>query len=545
MITDRFLTGLGVDPAQWRTLVRASWRILWRSTPGMAIQANKAKFSGLIFGLLLYGVVGIFLAVISAVAPSPGSAAFLCLSFIIVYLGNLVLLEFGSSIVSPDDVLILGTRPVSSRTYFFSRLTIVAIFVSIYAVMLGGPATLVFLFRFGPVSAVVWVLTMLAESYATGMGMIVVYTKALQYFPASRIRSILGYVQMGLSFSIYGGFAILQKQMQALSMGLDNRPPWTSLLPSSWFAGIIDLATGSATARSIPEALAAGVLLIVLWKLLAGKIALEYMDSASAAAVTVNPLPKQQPASSPLRFRFLRRPEDRAIALLIARQFRYDSKFKMGVLAIIPLTLLYMYQGISGSGTLSDPFVQSVQSAHDIGSSSLLYLGIVLFPVVLSQEISWSESYQASWIFFATPVNRGALVLAVRRILTGFFIIPYLALIAMAFLYFFGNPLHVLMHVLVLFLATNLLFLLYFLLSPRIPFSKQRGVNDRISLVTSMLIISPLLMIATMTVFVKLLYPSTVLYLAGVGSLILLSLGLELLLGRRARVATDRLEFSA
>jgi hypothetical protein len=317
------------------------------------------------------------------------------------------------------------------------------------------------------------------------------------------------------------------------------------LLPSSWFAGIIDLATGSATARSLPEALAAGVLLIVLWKLLAGKIALEYMDSASAAAVTVNPLPKQQPASSPLRFRFLRRPEDRAIALLIARQFRYDSKFKMGVLAIIPLTLLYMYQGISGSGTLSDPFVQSVQSARDMGSSSLLYLGIVLFPVVLSQEISWSESYQASWIFFATPVNRGALVLAVRRILTGFFIIPYLALIAMAFLYFFGNPLHVLMHVLVLFLATNLLFLLYFLLSPRIPFSKQRGVNDRISLVTSMLIISPLLMIATMTVFVKLLYPSTVLYLAGVGSLILLSLGLELLLGRRARVATDRLEFSA
>ena len=51
----------------------------------------------------------------------------------------------------------------------------------------------------------------------------------------------------------------------------------------------------------------------------------------------------RSPDSKPNRsgVHFFRRPEDRAVAMLIARQFRYDVKFKMAVLSILPLTVFY------------------------------------------------------------------------------------------------------------------------------------------------------------------------------------------------------------
>ena len=42
--------------------------------------------------------------------------------------------------------------------------------------------------------------------------------------------------------------------------------------------------------------------------------------------------------------------EARAVALLIRSQFKNDMKFRMGVLAILPLTVIYLFMGISERG---------------------------------------------------------------------------------------------------------------------------------------------------------------------------------------------------
>jgi hypothetical protein len=238
----------------------------------------------------------------------------------------------------------------------------------------------------------------------------------------------------------------------------------------------------------------------------------------------------------------LRRPEDRAIAALIGRQFRYDVKFKMAVLAILPLTALYVYQGLQSGGRIYDPFVSPLDLAQ-MGNASLVYIALIMFPAILKDEIGKSDSFQAAWVFFASPADRTALVLSVRRVLTFYFLVPYLMLLGCIFSFGFSSFLHVLMHLLVLFLASQIPLQFMFLIAPQLPFSMPRGVGDRISLMTFVMVLGPIIMLVLLFLFSRYVYGSATSYIAGTAFLAALVYLLERLLGIRVARKVGRLEF--
>lgn len=535
------LTSLGIDERQWRALVRTSWRNLWRTKSSMGVHAGWRKYRGVAAGLVMYAVAGVLLAVVSATAPSAGTAAFVLLCFLLVYLSSLVLLEFGSSIVSPDDILILAPRPVSSRTYFAARLAIILVFVSIYGVALGGPATVTFLMRFGPVAAIAWIIAFLAEGTFAALAMVLIYTLALRYAPASRIRTVVGFVQMILSLAIYGGFTILSKQMPVLFAIAENRPSWFVVLPPSWYASIVSLAAGEGLVPHIVWAAAAVLAIAALGLFVNGKIALDYVESAAGVAVAPTGKARRTHGRVPRLIRVLRQPEARAIALLIFRQFRHDTKFKMAVLSIIPLTVLYVILGLQQGETITDPFL--TDAGKEFSGPLLLYFAAIIFPTILKEEISRSDAYQSSWVFFASPLRRGELVVAMRRVITSLFLTPYMIFLGLIFLYFFRNIGHTLMHVAVLFLVCDLLLNLNFLVRPRLPFSTPRTTGSRTSSVIGAMIIGPILLFTVMAIFTNFLYRSYPLYFIGILVLGSASLLLRWALKSRAARVTEALEF--
>jgi len=107
----------------------------------------------------------------------------------------------------------------------------------------------------------------------------------------------------------------------------------------------------------------------------------------------------------------------------------------------------------------------------------MIYLAATLLPPTLRQSLIHSDAYTASWIYFATPADRGRLVLATKDFIFACFVLPYLALVGVLLLYFFRNPLHVLLELLLLALLTHFLLQLTTLFSPSLPFSQpvQKG----------------------------------------------------------------------
>jgi hypothetical protein len=544
MIPDRLLTLLGVDPVQWRALLRASYLLL-RRNPGSVKglrTGSTSRVTGIVVMLFFYLILGIMFAFVPWGNSDPSIAASLVLIPTSIFIASLILLEFGATIISPEDFAVLSVQPVSSRTYFAARVSVIIMLTLLFAAVLNLPSAVSFSIRRGPLEGLVWLIAASANALATGMGMILLYAAALRMIPYRRLMTLLAYMQMSLSFLIYGGFGLLSSRIGGFMSGMTMALPWWwYFLPPVWFASFTALAAGIWTPLSVCLALSGMILLAVLLPAGASKISLSYAESVSRAAAFESM--QRRPVRLGWMVSFLKRSEDRAIATLIARQFRYDIRFKMTVLGIIPLTALYVYQGLQGGGRFYDPFQQGLD-IRGIAGSSLLYVAIILFPGILKDEIGKSENFQAAWVFFTTPADRATLVLAVKRVLTVYFLIPYLFLLGFVFYYFFRNLLHVLMHELVILLASQLLLQIAFFISPRLPFSAPRGLGERVGLTTFIMVVGPLLLLAMLAFFSRFFYTNAVSYLLGTSALGILVAIVERLLRLRVSRKVGGLEFA-
>lgn len=457
------------------------------------------------------------------------------------FIASIILLEFGATIISPEDYTVLSVQPLSSRTYFAARISVIMMLTLLFAGVLNLPSAVSFTLRRGPLEGMVWVVSASANALATGLAMVLLYAGALRVIPYRRLMTLMAYLQMSISFLIYGGFGLLSSRISGFMAGMTlSNPWWWYVLPPVWFASLTALAAGVWTPANIILTFCGVLLLGALLPAAASKISLSYAESISRAAVP------DSVQRSPLRLgrivSLLKRSEDRAIATLIARQFRYDIKFKMTVLGIIPLTALYVYQGVHGGGRFYDPFRQGLDMRGMVGSS-VLYIAIILFPGILKDEIGRSDNFQAAWVFFATPADRSTLVLAVKRVLTVYFLIPYLLLLGFVFYYFFRNVVHVLMHEVVILLASQLLLQIAFFISPRLPFSAPRGVGEKIGLTTFFVVIGPLLLLAMLAFFSRFFYINALSYCVGTSALAFLVVILEKLLRLRVARKVGGLEF--
>ena len=544
MILDRLLILFGVDPRQWRALLRASYLLLKRNPASIkGLRGGKtSRATGIVVMLVFYAFVGLIFAFIPLGSKDPSVAASLVLIPTSIFIASIILLEFGATIISPEDYAVLSVQPVSSRTYFAARISVIIILTLLFAAVLDAPFTVACIFRRGLPQGLAWVCAAAANALTTGMSMILLYAFALRVIPYRRLMTLMAYLQMSISFLIYGGFGLLSSRISGIMTGISTDLPWWWVfLPPVWFASFTALGAGILTVQNIMLALSGIVLLGIILPAGASRISLSYAESISRAAVL------ESKRRSPVRRRrlvpLLKRSEDRAIATLIARQFRYDIKFKMTILGIIPLTALYVFQGLHGGGKFYDPFSDAFDLRGMIGSSAL-YIAIIIFPGILKDEIGKSDSFQAAWVFFSTPTDRSALVLAVKRILTVYFLIPYLFLLGFVFYYFFRNPLHVLMHEVVILLASQLLLQIAFLIAPRLPFSAPRGVGERISLTTFIMILGPLLLLAMLAFFSRFFYVNLASYLMGTSALAFIVVLLERILRLRVSRKVGELEFT-
>ena len=114
---------------------------------------------------------------------------------------------------------------------------------------------------------------------------------------------------------------------------------------------------------------------------LGGRLSLDYSQRlGEMQAATAHARPAGHPRST--AGVWFRAGESRAVALLVRSQFRNDQKFRMGVLAVLPMTLVYLLMGLR-DGPLRDPFV-----AHQ-GSRGFLpvMMAVVMFPSLLKMHL--------------------------------------------------------------------------------------------------------------------------------------------------------------
>lgn len=474
-----------IDVHQVITLSRFALKAEWRTT---GLRAVGRKRSGskwwVVWNLISYVVLGGILSRFYK-GNVEGQALLLANAVIMTYIGVVaasnIFLSFGTGFLSPDETQIIIPLPVSSETFFFSRLAVLLCYTTIISVTVAfGPAIAIFLLRGQDVGAAIGLLlSAILAGITSGLTVIVLYGLILPHIPREKMARVTGYAQFVGSLVTTGSIVILANFDRVIGLGdyTLRSHSWLSAIPGVWFGALASILAGSTEGPMLVLALGAFAFLALVSAgahILLGKTYQSAVSELSGAVTTAAPTRKI--SREPFLFRWFSKllgsHEARAVLMLFRAQFRFDTRFRMSVLSVLPLTLIYLIVAVV-SGGVADPFRSSFK---DMLNAELLYMIALLMPLMLLQSISQSDSFRSSWIFFASPLDRSKLLLAVRNTLYAWVILPYLIILAVAFC-FFMPIVHAVMHVVVLGTLATMVFQIFLMVSPKMPFAQQRKPN--------------------------------------------------------------------
>ncbi len=530
---------LGVDYGQWKALTVVALKLDFRlSAVGRSqFRRNVGTIAGLAGQFVFYTLVGAFLAMLAWFSSSLFLIGTVAVSYTMFIVGTAVLLDHNSALASPVDYAVLGFRPITSRTYFAVRLTNVLVYtLTTTSVAAWLPVTSVFV-RYGPAVGLATAAALLGSSLATAFSMLLAYAWMLRLVGADALKRALSYVQLVMSFLVYGGYFFVARvaaRSMMSSFTLD-KSPLLLLYPATWFASYLEIAAGQAGSFELIPAAASIVLLVSLAAGLGGRLSLDYSERLGQMT-TATASPRKASRSLDRPSRWFVTGEARAVALLVRRQFANDQRFRMGVLGILPMTVIYLLIGLR-DGSVHDPFLPAPR-----GGPSPVTMVLIMMPSLLKLHLTRSEGFRASWVFFASPADRVKIVRASKDVLVAFFLVPYLLVLTLVYTYMVGNLWHVVVHLALQGLLGYLVLQVAMLMDPALPFSRpaRKGGNSIVMLVflAAMGALS-----AVLNAFSATLYANLRLTLATFAAILLAGVIVDRLTRARVERQTASLEF--
>ena len=460
---------LDVDRVQWRALLIASLKADFAAIrrPNAAGQRQQMSLG---FALLVYVLAGVSPALIAWYASDAHFAGTMLATFVAFMVVSSLLIGEGTTIISPSDHHVLGFRPVTSRTYLAVRIGAILVRTAVIASCVAMAPFIAFLFKGGihPGRA----LAALGVAYTTGLAVTLavvgMFGWMLRLAGPARMKRWALYTQFAAQSIAWLGFFVATQGIGRSVMAgyvLAEHPLWYAF-PGAWFGAWVALAAGMLSVGTVGSAALSLALILALGLVIGGKLSLGYAESLARVAGSAAPVS----AGKGSRWLGLLGAETRAVALLVRSHLRHDMKFRMGLISLIPITVMYMYLG----GLPRDPFVERPPAAPgaDGGDNSMIIMVMLFFlPATLRRVLVTSSTHRASWIYHATPADHATLVQSSRNLITAFFLLPYLVALAGILVYAFGHVGHALTHTFFVGMLSYLLLQAIIMLSPELPFS--------------------------------------------------------------------------
>lgn len=525
---------LDVDLVQWRALLRASLRSDFAAVQ-LVYGARKSRWSSLFMVFVLYLLAGISPAIIAAASSDVLLSATVMVTVVGFMVLSSLLVGEGTTILSPQDHQVIGFRPVTSRTYFAVRVASLLVRTAIISTCVALAPVIVLLTKDGlhVARGVASLVASWSAAVAVTLAIVAMYGWLLKLAGPHRMTRYASYVQFAAQMVVWGGFVLVTQDLfeQQLAGASLSGTPLALAYPGAWFGSYVAIAEGAIGVRTLVPAALSLVLIAVLWRTIAGKLSLGYAESVGrVAAVAVRGASRE---ARPRRWQRLLDDESRAMAILVRSHMRYDIKFRLGVISLIPITLLYVFMG----GWPNDPFVQGASRADD---SPVIQMALLFLPATLRRVLVTSERWRASWIFLAAPADGARLVLAARNIIVLFFLLPYLLFIVALLVYSFGSLPHALLHTAFMGLVAYVALQFMVMMNPQLPFSLPAEKDAQSGAMFGVMIVVVFVGIAMFYLLTRVVYQSATRMVVATVVFALLAWGMDRLTRVRAKARLAR-----
>jgi ABC-2 type transport system permease protein len=461
-----------IDWGQLRALFAAGIKLDLRTSRSAQ---GRTKLPPLVIALVVYSFMGTLLATALVGQRDPFVYSLFTISAAMFMTGLVVIMEYGTAVVSPDDFQIIAHRPVSSKTYFWAKVGNLFFFVAATAGAMTLPAAMIGGISVGGLSfAPAYAVSALASCVTMAGFAVLVYAVALRIWSYDKFTSAVTYVHTAATFVLVLGYIFLPRVLEGdVSLLAVERGGWVYAAPPAWFAGAVELATGGGGSQSVALALMALAATVALVAAASGTISLEYSRKLSELAASSGKAEAADEARRSIGFsRFglalCRTDAERAGFELMSAYMRRDKKLRARVLPAFGLPLAAYIAGLL-TGELADPLAAG---GSGVGLQQILGFYSMFVGFFFASGMVQSDQWKASWIFYAAPLeNRDELATGARKLVISRFLVPFFVIL-FALMSLAMPASSAAAFVIVVFLLALITFALLSLTSPQLPLSQ-------------------------------------------------------------------------
>jgi hypothetical protein len=400
------LNRCGVEPRGFLALTRA---MILRDLRGQHYAAATASGSQQLLSPLLLVIGQCLTTSVLTCALLFGRVEVWFFCFVNLTLGMLLLasalvVEFQEVVLDPDDLAVLGHRPVSPRTYAAARFAnLLFYFALIYLSMHLFPLIVGMGLRdAGPWYAPAYLLASLAGSLAVTAVVVLLLSTAARAEFARGLRRILSWVQIvAILVIFYGGQMVLRDGTASLQVWGAFPPDWARYLPPTWLAWFVERAAVA------PDGA------VGLWALALVGVALvscvAVVIRLSRLYATMRPVETAAPRLRPMAPERVgglaawagRTPEERVGYWLGLAFLRRDGGLAMRCLLAFNLALVALAAGVAVG-----PFGNPCRDA-DPARTFLAVLAVFLVPAAapaVVHNLAYARDSAGGWLLRAAPV---------------------------------------------------------------------------------------------------------------------------------------------
>ncbi|WP_251861471.1 ABC transporter permease [Clostridium sp. Marseille-Q2269] len=484
---------LGVNYTSMRTILKLKLLMDNRRVPTIyKDKENENKKNTFIKSLLLYGLMGIFLAVFIFI-PSPmivkmsiniGAIMFLIMSTMIA--------DFSSVLLDLGDKNILNTKPIDQRTINAAKTTHILIYITSIAGAIAGPTLIAGVIRYKFKFFIIFFFQIILLSFFTIFITAILYYFILKIFDGEKLKDIINYFQIVLSIVLALGYQIIPRVFDINGVNMNFEIKWWSyLVPPVWFGApyslIIEHNTGiQYVLLSIMCVVIPIIIFGIYYKFIVPYFEenLQKLDSSTSKKGTIEEdkgLRKKRYACI-----FCRDKIENIFFRFSRNMISTERKLKLKLYPTLAFAVIFPFIMMIGSFSK----YKSVSKALNKFSKGNYYFGIYLavFMLVAGIELlSQSEKYKGSWIYMVLPIESPGKIQ--KGVLKGFilrYISPVFFSICIVFLIMCG--LRILPDIIVMFFSMLILIVvIQNLYKKELPFYKDFQSNAGNSFTTVIL----------------------------------------------------------
>lgn len=451
-IVDRTLERFGVNGRQFRALTKA---LLWmdlRSQHYAAATATKPTYAV----SPVFWVIGQCLAISAIMSLALWLRVnlymyvWLAMSTSMIVLASAVLVEFNEIVFNPNDLAIIGPRPVTPQTYtaarFFNLLVyVVALSVALhlFPAIVGAGCD-----DAGPWYIPAYLTAAITGSLTTVCLVVLGLSAAGRSESMEQWKAIFAWTQIVLfGICAYGGQLMFRKDTHAVEVWMAFPPDWVHWLPSAWLAKFVDLSCAEPT----PALVGAGALMLCMTMVICvttvWRLSVLYRDM-QPLPVTVRERPMLEHQIGTLMRPGMavaaRTREERVGFWLCSRALWQNASLRMRCLYPLNISLAIIFVGFL-SGQFSNPWQESDLSQVLLPILSV-YLTAGAVPIMVL-NLTFTEGSDASWVLRTAPLaDLSGVAVGGARAIQLWVVTPLCALMGLAMFLHWHDPLAALAH---------------------------------------------------------------------------------------------------